>query len=288
MAFEFLRKVSQFIKIEHTVFDLPFIFSGAVIASRGTFLPVTFLLILIAAVSARAAGMSINRIEGRTWDSVNPRKKDWVLVNGKLSLKAAILLTVIFSAIFEIVSYSLNYLVFLLSPIVLFMFITDPIMKRITPWRHIYMGATIGMGVMGGYLAVTPLLPSTPQVYLIFLSSTLWIAGFDMIYVLPDIETDQRLGLKTVMTRFGTDRGLLISTLTHAISFAAMLVVGLYLDSFWYFLMLVPILALIIFQHHIIDPRNPATLKASFFDANSVIGLLFLLGIVLSYSVGSI
>ena len=172
MAFEFLRKVSQFIKIEHTVFDLPFIFSGAVIASRGAFLPVTFLLILIAAVSARAAGMSINRIEGRTWDKINPRKKDWVLVNGKLSLKAAILLTVVFSAIFELVSYSLNYLVFLLSPIVLFMFITDPIMKKITPWRHIYMGATIGMGVMGGYLAVTPLLPSTPQIYLIFLSST--------------------------------------------------------------------------------------------------------------------
>ena len=119
MAFEFLRKVSQFIKIEHTVFDLPFIFSGAVIASRGAFLPVTFLLILIAAVSARAAGMSINRIEGRTWDKINPRKKDWVLVNGKLSLKAAILLTVVFSAIFELVSYSLNYLVFLLSPIVL-------------------------------------------------------------------------------------------------------------------------------------------------------------------------
>jgi 4-hydroxybenzoate polyprenyltransferase len=288
LAFEFLRKVSQFIKIEHTVFDLPFIFSGAVIASRGAFLPVTFLLILMAAVSARAAGMSINRIEGRRWDRVNPRKKDWVLVNGKLSLSAAIALTVVFSAIFELVSYSLNYLVFLLSPIVLFMFITDPIMKRITPWRHVYMGATIGMGVMGGYLAVTPLLPSTPQIYLIFLSSTLWIAGFDMIYVIPDIETDQRQGLKTVMTRFGTDRGLLISTITHALSFGAMLIVGLYLDSFWYFLMLVPILALMILQHRIIDPENPSTVKASFFGANSVIGFLFLLGIVLSYSVRSI
>ncbi|EQD56316.1 4-hydroxybenzoate octaprenyltransferase, partial [mine drainage metagenome] len=143
-------------------------------------------------------------------------------------------------------------------------------------------------GWMGGYLAVTPFIPSTPQIYLIFLSSTLWIAGFDMIYVIPDIETDQKLGLKTVMTRFGTDRGLLISTLTHALSFAAMLIFGLYIHSFWYFLMLVPILALMIIQHRIIDPKNPASVRASFFGANSAIGFLFLLGIILSYVSGSV
>lgn len=150
------------------------------------------------------------------------------------------------------------------------------------------MGATIGLGVLGGYLAVTPGIPSTPQIYLIFLSSTLWIAGFDMIYVIPDIETDQRLGLKTVMTRFGTDRGLLISTLTHAVSFIAMLIVGLYIDSFWYFVMLVPILGLMILQHRIIDPSNPSSVRASFFGANSFIGILFLVGLILAYNFGGI
>ncbi len=288
MAFDFAKKIFQMIKIEHTVFDLPFIFSGAIIAAHGRFLPVTFLLILVAAVSARAAGMAINRIEGRKWDVVNPRKKNWVLVNGNLSLRSAIIMTVVFAALFEISSYLLNLFVFLLSPIVLFMFITDPILKRITPWRHIYMGATIGLGVLGGYLAVTPGIPSTPQIYLIFLSSTLWIAGFDMIYVIPDIETDQRLGLKTVMTRFGTDRGLLISTLTHAVSFIAMLIVGLYIDSFWYFVMLVPILGLMILQHRIIDPSNPSSVRASFFGANSFIGILFLVGLILAYNFGGI
>ncbi|EQD26153.1 4-hydroxybenzoate polyprenyltransferase, partial [mine drainage metagenome] len=92
----------------------------------------------------------------------------------------------------------------------------------------------------------------------------------------------------TVMTRFGTDRGLLISTLTHALSFAAMLIFGLYIHSFWYFLMLVPILALMIIQHRIIDPKNPASVRASFFGANSAIGFLFLLGIILSYVSGSV
>lgn len=286
MVFEFLGKVSKLIKLEHTVFDLPFIFSGSIIASEGRFLAYPFLLILLAAVCARATGMTINRIEGLGWDRINPRKKDWLLVTGSMKVGTAITLTIIFAAVFEISSYLLNFLVFLLSPIVLFMFITDPMMKRITPWRHIYMGGAIGMGVVGGYLAITPTIPSTPQIYLIFLSSTLWIAGFDMIYVLPDVETDLKLGLKTVMTRFGTDRGLLISAITHAISFIAMLLVGLYINSFWYFLMLVPILALMIIQHRIIDPSNPSSIRASFFGANSAIGFLFLLGLVLSYNIG--
>ncbi len=284
MVFSFLSKISRLIKLEHTVFDLPFIFSGAIIASQGKFLLYPFLLILVAAVTARATGMTLNRIEGLTWDRINPRKKDWLLVTGSMKVGTAIALTIIFAAIFEISSYLLNFLVFLLSPLVLIMFITDPIMKRITPWRHIYMGGAIGMGVMGGYLAIAPAIPSTPQIYLIFLSSTLWIAGFDMIYVIPDMETDMKLGLKTVMTRFGTDRGLLISAITHAISFIAMLLVGIYVDSFWYFLMLIPILALMIIQHRIIDPDNPSTIRASFFGANSFIGFLFLLGLILSYS----
>lgn len=286
MGFDILAKISHLIKLEHTVFDLPFIFSGAIIASKGQFLLYPFLLILVAAVSARATGMTINRIEGLSWDRINPRKKDWILVTGSMKIGTAVTLTILFAALFEISSYLLNFLVFLLSPIVLFMFITDPIMKKITPWRHIYMGGAIGMGVMGGYLAITPMIPSTPQIYLIFLSSTLWIAGFDMIYVIPDVETDIKLGLKTVMTRFGTDRGLLISAATHALSFIAMLIVGLYIDSFWYFLMLVPILALMIIQHRIIDPSRPDTVRASFFGANSVIGFLFLLGLVLSYNIG--
>lgn len=277
-----VKEIVDYIKLEHTVFDLPFIFSGAVIASAGVYNPLKYILILIAGTTARAAAMSINRIEGRRFDRSNPRKKNWTLVRGGLSVRQAIALTVVFAMIFELSAYLLNTLVLLLSPVVFFMFVSDPLMKRVTPWRHVYMGAAIGVGVLGGYLAIVPAFPLTPTVYLIFIASTFWIAGFDVIYVIPDIENDRKHGLKTVMTRYGVSTGLKISVVFHVVSFGAMLLIAYYVPSIPYFIVLMPILALIVIQHRIVDPDRPETIRASFFGANSFIGLLFLTGLILS------
>lgn len=278
-----IKEVVDYIKLEHTVFDLPFIFSGAVIASAGHYDVFKYVLILIAGTSARAAGMSLNRIEGRKFDESNPRKKEWALVRGGLSIKQALTLTIVFALIFEISAYLLNTLVLLLSPIVFFMFVTDPLLKRVTVWRHIYMGAAIGVGVLGGYLAISPAFPSVPTVYLIFIASSFWIAGFDMIYVIPDIEHDRKIGMRTVMTKYGTETGLRLSVIMHVISFGAMLGVAYYVHTIPYYAVLVPIFILMVIQHRIVDPDKPETIRASFFGANSFIGLLFLLGLVLSF-----
>ncbi len=282
MAAHKFREIIDYIKLEHTVFDLPFIFSGAVIASAGNYDYLKYVLILIAGTSARAAGMSINRIFGRKYDETNPRKSGWSLVKGSLSVRSAIILTVFFAVVFELSTYLLNTFVLLLSPFVFFMFVTDPLMKRVTAWRHIYMGAAIGVGVLGGYLAISPAFPATPQIYLIFIASTFWIAGFDVIYVIPDIEHDREVGLKTVMTKYGTVTGLRISVLMHVISFASMAALAFYVRTIPYMAVLVPILALMIIQHRIVDPSRPETIRASFLGANSFIGLLFLIGMILS------
>lgn len=281
--FQKVREIIDYIKLEHTVFDLPFIFSGAIIASQGHPYLFKYLLIFIAGTSARAAGMSINRIEGYKYDIANQRKKEWSLVKGTLSVRTAVILTVIFAMIFELSAYLLNSLVLLLSPFVLFMFITDPIMKRITPWRHIYMGATIGLGVLGGYLAISPVFPTSPQIYLIFLASTFWISGFDVIYVIPDIEHDKSLGLKTIMTRFGIKEGLRISIIMHVVSFAALLILGFYINSIYYYIALIPIMFLMIEQHRIVNPNDPKSIRASFLGANSFIGIIFLLGLLFTF-----
>lgn len=276
------RDVVDYIKLEHTVFDLPFIFSGAVLASAGIYDPFKLILILIAGTSARATGMSINRIEGRRFDVINPRKKQWSLVKGTISVSKAVILTILFGLVFEISSFLLNRLVLYLTPIVLILFVADPYLKRITPWRHIFMGLTIGVGVLGGYLAIRPVFPSTPELYLIFVASSLWIAGFDIIYVIPDIEFDKMNGLKTVMTRYGIDNGLRISVAIHAITFLSFLVIAFYIRSVFYYACLVPILILIIYQHMIIDPNDPKTIRTSFLGANSFIGIIFLIGIILA------
>ncbi len=276
------RDIVEYIKLEHTVFDLPFVFSGAVLASAGHYDYIKLLLILVATTFARATAMSVNRIEGLKFDRFNPRKKDWMLVTGKMKVSTAIILTLVFGSVFEISAYLLNTFVFMLSPIVLFLFVSDPFLKRLTPWRHLYMGLTIGVGVLAGYLAITPAFPHTWPLYLIFFASSLWIAGFDMIYTIPDMEHDKNLGLRTVMTDFGIKRGLILSDLIHALTFGFFLMLGFYLRSIFYFLSLVPISALIFYQHYIVNPDDPRSIKVSFQNSNTFIGFIFLVGVLLS------
>ncbi|CAC12323.1 4-hydroxybenzoate octaprenyl transferase related protein [Thermoplasma acidophilum] len=275
------RDIVDYIKLEHTVFDLPFIFTGYVLAAGRYIYPIKILLILIAAVSARASAMSINRIEGLRYDVINPRKKDWALVSGRISKREAIAMTIFFIALFEMATYFLNRLVFILSPVVIFLFLTDPLLKRITPWRHVYMGSTIGVGVLAGYLAVIPAFPRELTIYLIFIGSSFWIAGFDVIYVIPDIEYDRINGLKTLMVRYGLKRGLQISIIFHAVTLISFWAVMLYVRTYWYLAAMIVISFLVVYQHVILDPSKPETVRRSFFNANSFIGFLYLISLIL-------
>ena len=153
------RDIAEFIKLEHTLFDLPFIYAGAIIASGGSYNFVKYIIIFITATSARGAGMSINRIMGLKYDKTNPRKKNWALVTGKMKKIDAYALTLLLIAIFEVSTYFLNRVVLALSPVVILFFIADPLMKRVTSWRHLFMGLTIGLGVLGGFLAISPVAP---------------------------------------------------------------------------------------------------------------------------------
>ena len=281
------RDIVDFIKLEHTVFDLPFVFSGAVLASQGSYDYVKLLLILVATTSARATAMAVNRIEGLKFDRSNPRKREWLLVSGRLSVEKAILLTILFGAVFELSAYFLNRLVLLLSPIVLVLFVTDPFLKRITPWRHVYMRLTIGVGVLAGYLAIVPAFPHTLPLYLIFIASSLWIAGFDMIYTIPDMETDRAAGLRTVMTDFGVSKGLILSDIMHAATFLFFAILAVYLRSIFYDLALVPIFGLILYQHYIVKPDDPKSIRVSFQNSNTFIGIIFLAGLLLARGFGA-
>ncbi|WP_297217541.1 UbiA-like polyprenyltransferase [Thermoplasma sp.] len=276
------KDIVEFIKLEHTVFDLPFIFTGYVLAAGRYVYPLKILLILIAAVSARASAMSINRIEGLRYDLINPRKKDWALVSGRMSKSEAIALTVLFVAIFELTTFLLNRLVLILSPVVIFLFLTDPLLKRYTAWRHIYMGSTIGVGILAGYLAVLPIFPRDPTIYLIFIGSSFWIAGFDVIYVIPDMEYDRINGLKTLMVKYGLKRGLQISVAFHIVTLISFWAVLFYIRTYWYLAAMILISFLVIYQHIILDPSRPETVRKSFFNANSFIGFIYLLSLILT------
>ncbi|WP_276935381.1 UbiA-like polyprenyltransferase [Ferroplasma acidiphilum] len=276
------RDIAEFIKLEHTLFDLPFIYAGAIIASGGSYNFVKYIIIFITATSARGAGMSINRIMGLKYDKTNPRKKNWALVTGKMKKIDAYALTLLLIAIFEVSTYFLNRVVLALSPVVILFFIADPLMKRVTSWRHLFMGLTIGLGVLGGFLAITPVAPPL-IIYLVVLISTFWIAGFDIIYTIPDIDYDRANNLKTLNVKYGLKNGMIISSLFHIFTIALFIFIAFIVKNIYYDILLVPIVALIIYQHIVVNPSNLKTIRVSFFNANSFIGIIFLAGMIISF-----
>ena len=276
------REFVDFIKLEHTVFDLPFIYAGAIIASAGSYHFLKYIIILITATSARGAGMSINRILGLRYDKINPRKRDWSLVKGTMKLRTAYLFTAILIAIFEISTYLLNDVVLYLSPVVILFFIADPLLKRVTAWRHLFMGFTIGLGVLGGFLAITPVFPPL-IIYITVLISTFWIAGFDIIYTIPDMDYDRKNNLKTLNVRFGLRKGMAISYIFHIFTILLFVFIAFLVRNIYYDFLLIPIIGLILYEHIIINPSNIKTIRMSFFNANSFIGIIFLIGMIISF-----
>ncbi|EQB66690.1 MAG: prenyltransferase [Thermoplasmatales archaeon E-plasma] len=276
------KEIADYIKLEHTVFDVPFIVSGSFIAANGYPGTLVLILVILAGSFARATGMSINRILGRKYDIINPRKKDWALVKGSFTVNKAIGFTVISAFLFETCAFFLNRLVFELSPIVLALFIIDPLLKKITMLRHFFMGLVIGVGVMAGYLAVNPSFPAIPEIYILILATGLWIAGFDMIYTIPDIKYDRQNGLKTVMSKSGIKKGIHYSESVHAVTGALFLSIAFFIKSYIYLAAATVIIILIIYQHVILKPDDPKSIRVSFLNSNSFIGFIFLAGVILS------
>ncbi len=215
----------RFIKIEHTVFDLPFAYMGMLL--YGKFSILTVILITIAAVSARTAGMVINRIEDYDLDRRNPRTSSRELVTGKISFYEAYSLFIISSIIFEISALFLNILSGILAPILLLLFYIYPKTKKIPFISHIFLGFIIGVISIAGYIGSSGEIPRDMDVYYLALFLTFWIGGFDIIYQNQDREFDQGVGIKSIPVIF---RGNIVQPLAifYSISLAFLLLFSIY------------------------------------------------------------
>lgn len=186
----------KFIKIEHTLFDLPFGYAGMILANVITLK--IFILITISAIAARIAGMVINRIEDLPLDKINPRTLKRELVTGKISLKEAYAIFIISSIIFELASIMLNTLAGIFAPVILLLFYIYPKTKKIPAISHIFLGFSIGIIVLGGYIGASGSFPSSPYTYYLMAFVSLWVAGFDVIYQNQDREFDENVGIKSI------------------------------------------------------------------------------------------
>lgn len=263
----------KFIRIEHTIFDLPFAYAGVIMA--GVFTPRVFFLISLAAVSARVSGMSINRITDLPADKENPRTRKRQLVTGEISLRGAYVITITSSLSFILFAFLLNAMAGILSPLIILLFYTYPRTKKYPGISHIIIGLSIGLIVLAGYVGATGTFPLFFAPYLLTLFVTLWIAGFDILYQNQDREFDRRLGVKSIPVLLNGN--ILFPTLVFYVTSAAVLVSFSIKSEILAILSLPAILLLFL---RFADLKRPV--DSIFLRFDVPIPFLILLGLVLS------
>ncbi len=271
-----IRILLDMIKFEHTIFALPFAFTGAFLAAGGVPPWEKSLLILGAMVGARTAAMTFNRIVDLSFDAENPRTKTRPLVTGEVRKRDAWILFLVAVAVFFLCAKALNPLTFKLSPIALFVILAYSYTKRFTWLCHVFLGLAIGLAPLAGWIAVKPSFDLVPV--LLSVGVLFWVAGFDILYACLDEEFDRQKGLYSIPAKFGRRKAFLISATFHALAFLLFALVGYLSQLSWiYYLGLLITLALFIAQRVVISPQDLSRLDLSFFTFNGAISVVLFL-----------
>ena len=272
-----IRTTLEMIKIEHTLFALPFAFLGAVLAARGLPSASQILWITVAMVGARSTAVAFNRIADKDYDARNPRTKTRAIPAGVLSVVFVLIFTIVSAGIFVFAAAMLNRLTLALSPIALASIVLYSYTKRWTLLSHLILGWCLAIAPTGAWIAVRGAIDS-PVPLLLSLVVMLWTAGFDVLYACQDYEFDRREGLYSIPARFGIARSLWISRLLHAGAFSAL--VALYFLTNLGLLAVVGVIAtgaLLIYQHTLVRADDLTRLNAAFFTTNAFVSLILFL-----------
>ncbi|MEE8403402.1 MAG: UbiA-like polyprenyltransferase, partial [Candidatus Hydrothermarchaeaceae archaeon] len=193
MPFAKIKILLEMIKIEHTIFAMPFLYSGAILAAGGIPSAHVLIWITVGIVSARTAAMGLNRLIDRDIDAKNPRTRGRALPAGRVSGVEVKALVAVSLGVLLIAAVMLNWLCVALYPLAVALFVIYPYLKRYTWLSHVVLGMTLGIAPLGAWAAVAGSLAVVPV--LLFLAVTFWVAGFDVIYSYQDLEFDRRFGL---------------------------------------------------------------------------------------------
>jgi 4-hydroxybenzoate polyprenyltransferase len=265
------------IKIEHTLFALPFAFLGAVLAANGLPSPRQILWIIVAMVGARSAAMAFNRIADRNFDARNPRTAMRALPAGMLSVGFVWAFTIISAAVFLFAAAMLNRLTLLLAPVALASILLYSLTKRWTQFSHIVLGWCLSIAPTGAWIAVRGEIGSAIPL-LLSLVVLLWTAGFDILYACQDYDFDRGEGLRSIPARTGIARALWIARGLHATAFLAL--IWLYVVTGLGPLAFAGVIAtgtLLVYQHRLVRADDLGQLNAAFFTTNAFVSVILLL-----------
>ena len=265
----------ELIKFEHTVFALPFAYLGMLLARNSWPGFKLFFLITIAMASARTAGMTLNRIIDLNIDRENPRTKNRPLLTGQFSMRAAWIAAAVSLAVFFISTFLLNPLCLKLSLIAIFSLSSYHYVKRFSFLCHFALGLVLAIAPMGGWIAVTGHFSWIP-VPLAF-AVLFWVAGFDIIYSLQDLDFDKGHQLHSVPVKFGRSASLMISSYCHIATAVLLGLFGLvgHLGPLYGIGVLVCV-SLLWLEHRLLADGDLAKINTSFFTINGWVGILLL------------
>jgi 4-hydroxybenzoate polyprenyltransferase len=272
-------RLARLVKIEHTIFALPFAYIGALLSVRGIPSAHDLLWIGVAMVGARSLAMGLNRLIDAEIDARNPRTAARELPAGLLSRVQVLAFCAVSLAVYLVAVFQLAHVVRWLWPIPLVGFVVYPYLKRWTWLCHAWLGAVDGLAPMGGWVAVTGKLPW--EAWALGGAVAVWVAGFDLFYSLFDLEIDEVEGLHSVATRFGV-RGVFVGARAcHALTVVLLAVAGVGLElGWWYWAGVVLAAALLVYEHLLVRPGDLRRLDAAFFTVNGVISVAFLVFVV--------
>ena len=274
IAAEYPRRFAALVKIEHTVFVLPFAYVGAFLAVGGAPSGHDLLWVTVAMVGARSLAMGLNRLVDAGIDARNPRTATRELPAGRLSAWQVVLFCLASLGIFLLAVYELDPLVRWLWPIPVAGFVVYPYLKRFTWLSHLWLGAVDGLAPMGGWVAVTGELPL--EAWLLGGAVACWVAGFDLFYALLDLEVDRREGLHSVATKFGERGAFWGARVLHALTVALLAAAGVSLDAgVFYWLGVATVGGLLVYEHSLVRPGELRRLDTAFFTMNGVISVAF-------------
>ena len=268
------RRLASLVRIEHTVFALPFAYVGAFLAVDGWPGLADLFWVTLAMAGARTLAMALNRLVDAEIDARNPRTATRELPSGALTRTQVRFLCLVALAVFLVAVWQLDPVVRYLWPVPVAMFVVYPYLKRYTWLCHPWLGACLGLAPIGAWLAVSGTAPW--EAWAIGAAVLAWVAGFDLFYSLFDIDHDAREGLHSWAVRFG-ERGVFRGARALHVATVALLAAagaGLGVDV-WYWLGVVATAALLAYEHSLVRPGDLRRLDAAFFTVNGVISVVF-------------
>jgi len=277
-----IKKINDFnelVMFKHSIFSLPFIFIAMVVAAKGWFGFKLLILGVLAALTARNFAMGFNRYMDRDIDALNPRTENRPNVDGRISVKSMLIFNIANALGFIAVAYFVNDLAFYLSVPILIIIGSYSYFKRFSYLAHVILGISLALAPIAGVVAVSESIPL--WTVLLSIGVMFWVAGFDLLYSLQDMEVDKKLKLHSIPSKFGAQKTMYISRVFHTLTVIFWLLFVITSNSGIFAYIAVLASAIMLSYEHYLVNKDFTKIDRAFFTVNGYLGIVFFVLIVI-------